>query len=127
MGKRVLAAAMAAAMAVSVMAGCSGNTSGSGAASGASQASAALQSADGDNQIAVWGWDKNFNGYAMEQAAKLDPDVKVNFVEMSKADCLKKIHTVLASNVKDDLPDVVFISDLNAQGYLMSYPGAFGK
>jgi lactose/L-arabinose transport system substrate-binding protein len=127
MKKRVLAAAMAVTMAVSMLAGCSGNStsSGSSKASGNSQTSAGSQTSNGDNQITVWGWDKNFNGYAMSEAAKLDSEVKVNFVEMSKADCLKKIHTVLASNVKEDLPDVVFISDLNAQGYLMSYPGAF--
>ncbi len=58
------------------------------------------------------------------QTAWID-NVKVNFVEMAKADCLQKIHTVLASGVTDDLPDIVLISDLNAQGYLMSYPDAF--
>ena len=62
---------------------------------------------------------------AMEVADSLDDNVKVNFVEMAKADCLQKIHTVLASGVTDDLPDIVLISDLNAQGYLMSYPDAF--
>ena len=44
---------------------------------------------------------------------------------MAKADVLTKLHTVLASGVKEDLPDIVLISDLNAQGYLMSYPDAF--
>lgn len=78
-----------------------------------------------DKEITVWAWDQAFNGYAMEEAAKLYDGVKVNFVEMSKADALKKIHTVLASGVTKDLPDVVLISDLNAQGYLMSYPDAF--
>lgn len=126
MKKRILAIAMAAVMAGSALAGCSGNaSSSSGSSSKSSQAAAGSQTSNGDNQITVWAWDKNFNGYAMNEAEKLDPEVKVNFVEMSKADCLKKIHTILASNVKDDLPDIVFISDLNAQGYLMSYPDAF--
>lgn len=82
------------------------------------------------NELVVWGWDKNFNGYAMDQAKKIYEEqtgekVKIKFVEMAKADALKKLHTTLASGVKDDLPDIVLISDLNAQGYLMSYPDAF--
>lgn len=76
-------------------------------------------------EITVWAWDKTMNGTAMEKADELDDSVTVNFVEMGKADCLQKIHTILASGVTDDLPDVVLISDLNAQGYLMSYPDAF--
>lgn len=76
-------------------------------------------------EITVWAWDKGFNGTAMEEADKLYEGATINFVEMSKADCLQKIHTVLASGVTDDLPDVVLIGDLAAQGYLMSYPDAF--
>src|SRR5699024_10159083 len=80
---------------------------------------------DGGTEITVWAWDQAFNGFAMEEADKLDDSVTVNFVEMAKADCLQKIHTVLASGVTEDLPDIVCISDLNAQGYLMAYPDAF--
>lgn len=76
-------------------------------------------------ELTVWSWDKTMNGTTFEVADSLDDDVTVNFVEMSKADCLQKIHTVLASGVTDDLPDIVSISDLNAQGYLMSYPDEF--
>jgi len=76
-------------------------------------------------EITVWAWDSAFNGYAMEEADKLYDDAKINFVEMSKADCLQKLHTALASGVTDSLPDIVLIGDLSAQGYLMSYPGAF--
>ncbi len=78
-----------------------------------------------EKEITVWAWDKNFNGYALEEADKLYDGAKVNFVEMAKQDVLQKIHTVLASGVTEDLPDIVLISDLAAQGYLMSYPGAF--
>ncbi|KAF1299398.1 hypothetical protein BAU15_01755 [Enterococcus sp. JM4C] len=82
------------------------------------------------NELIVWGWDKSFNGYAMDQAKevykeKTGKDVEIKFVEMAKADALKKLHTALASGVTDSLPDVVLISDLNAQGYLLSYPDAF--
>ncbi len=76
--------------------------------------------------ITVWAWDSNFNGTAIAEASKIyGDDVTVKFVEMSKADCLKKIHTILASGVTKDLPEIVLISDLAVQGYLMSYPGAF--
>lgn len=78
-----------------------------------------------ETELTVWAWDKAFNGLALEEADKLYEGAKINFVEMAKADCLQKIHTVLASGVTDDLPDIVIISDLAAQGYLMSYPGAF--
>ncbi|MEN8906864.1 MAG: extracellular solute-binding protein, partial [Clostridiales bacterium] len=81
---------------------------------------------DDSKKITVWAWDESFNGLAMEKAQKIYGDsVKVNFVEMAKADCLKKIHTYLASGVTKDLPEIVAISDLAAQGYVMSYPGAF--
>ncbi|HJC92201.1 MAG TPA: extracellular solute-binding protein [Candidatus Mediterraneibacter excrementigallinarum] len=123
MKKKILASLLAGVMAASVLAGC-----GSGAASDSAaqdeQTSEAGKSED--NEITVWGWDKNMNGYALEEAQKVYGDgVKVNFVEMAKDDCLTKLHTVLASGVTDDLPDIVLISDLNAQGYLMSYPDAF--
>lgn len=123
MKKKILASLLAGVMAASVLTGC-----GSGAASDSAaqdeQTSEAGKSED--NEITVWGWDKNMNGYALEEAQKVYGDgVKINFVEMAKDDCLTKLHTVLASGVTDDLPDIVLISDLNAQGYLMSYPDAF--
>ena len=85
----------------------------------------AAETTDEPVELTVWSWDKTMNGTTFEVADSLDDNVTVNFVEMSKADCLQKIHTVLASGVTDDLPDIVSISDLNAQGYLMSYPDAF--
>ncbi|MFV0503132.1 MAG: ABC transporter substrate-binding protein [Lachnospirales bacterium] len=78
-----------------------------------------------EEEVTVWAWDKTFNGFAMEEADKIYNDADINFVEMGKADVLQKLHTVLASGVTDELPEVVAISDLNAQGYLMSYPGSF--
>lgn len=140
MKKKLAAVVMAAVMAASVLAGCGGQTGSEGeantAAEGTQEASEAAEAEDTSTEetdtaageeveITVWAWDKAFNGLAMEEADKLDDGVKVNFVEMSKADCLQKIHTVLASGVTEDLPDVVIISDLAAQGYLMSYPDAF--
>ena len=76
-------------------------------------------------ELTVWGWDASFNGIAMKEADQRYDGAKVNFVEMGKADCLQKIHTTLASGVTEDLPDIVIISDLAVQGYLMAYPNAF--
>lgn len=76
-------------------------------------------------EITVWGWDAGFNGLAIEEAAKLYDGATVKFEEMGKADALTKLHTTLASGVTDDLPEIVLISDLNVQGYIMSYPDAF--
>lgn len=115
MKKRVLSVLLAAAMMVTLLAGC-----------GSKDKSDSADSKSDSNTITVWGWDKNMNGYAMEQAQKAyGKDVKVKFVEMAKADALTKLHTVLGSGTKKDLPDIVLVSDLNAQGYLMSYPDAF--
>ena len=144
MKNRLVALIMTAMLAAGVLAGC--GSSGDGGSADAEKADAenqteapaetetvtdtadiGAQTASGEEtEITVWAWDAAFNGYALEEAQKVyDGNVKVNFVEMAKADCLQKIHTTLASGVTDDLPDVVLISDLNAPGYLMSYPGAF--
>lgn len=80
---------------------------------------------EGPAKLTVWGWDSSFNGYAMEEADKLDDSVEVEFVEMGKAAALQKLHTILASGATDNLPDIVLISDLHVKGYLMSYPDAF--
>lgn len=149
MKKRTAALAMSLLMAAGLMSGCngSGNNGDTGSTAPPAQTQADTQSAQTkdtsaadtsapaapssesaggeEKEITIWGWDKSFNGYALEQADQLFDGAKVNFVEMGKADVLKKIHTVLASGVTEDLPDAVLISDLAAQGYLMSYPGAF--
>lgn len=114
--KKILCGALIASMAIGLI-GCSGST---GKQKGESEHES------GDHSITVWAWDKNMNGASIEEAKKLyGDDIEVNFVEMGKADVLTKLHTVLASGVTEDLPDIVLISDLNAKGYLMSYPDSF--
>lgn len=143
MKRKWMAMALTAAMAAGMLAGCgssSSETAGSSAtaadtqtstqASSETQAQTTAESTESGDagspvELTVWSWDKNFNGAAFEEADKLDDNVTINFVEMAKADCLQKIQTVLASGSTEGLPDIVTISDLNAQGYLMSYPGAF--
>jgi lactose/L-arabinose transport system substrate-binding protein len=134
MKKRGLAIVLAIMMMTAMTAGCSSKKSDTAAET--PQTTVTDENTQTDNngsdtadleekEITVWGWDKNFNGYALEEADKLYDGAKVNFVEMAKADALQKLHTVLASGVTDELPDIVLISDLAAQGYLMSYPEAF--
>lgn len=151
MKRNWMAIGLTATMAAGLLAGCGSSDSGSSAATTAATSAATAEtsssaqtesteentgstentestesSSSGDSvELTVWSWDKNFNGVAFEEADKLDDDVTINFVEMSKADCLQKIQTVLASGSTEGLPDIVTISDLNAQGYLMSYPDAF--
>lgn len=144
MKKRLVALMMMAVLAVGTVTGCGSDGTGGSTdtektdavnqeetgTDSEAPADAAKDEAEPDSgeetEITVWAWDASFNGYALEEAQKVyDGNIKVNFVEMAKADCLQKIHTTLASGVTDDLPDVVLISDLNAPGYLMSYPGAF--
>lgn len=131
--KKSLSVLVCAAMGISVLTGCAGTNqqnipAKADTADNTESSSSAKDSgsgSDGSTELTVWSWDKTFNGAAFSEADKLDDSVTVNFVEMNKADCLKKINTILASGSTDGLPDIVTISDLNAQGYLMSYPDAF--
>ena len=79
--------------------------------------------------ITVWAWDPNFNIAIMNEAASryqaTHPNVTVQVVEMAKADVEQKLHTVLAAQTGEGLPDIVLIEDYNAQKYLSSYPGQF--
>ncbi len=135
MKKKIIATLLASAMVCGLFTGCGSSNTASTAESSAEESTEEATEegteetsdvASGEaTTITVWGWDQSFNGISFEEADKLDDSVNVEFVEMAKADCLEKIHTVLASGVSDDLPDIVIISDAAAQGYLMSYPGAF--
>jgi lactose/L-arabinose transport system substrate-binding protein len=86
-------------------------------------------STGGSKQVTIWAWDPNFNIAIMEEAKqrylKLVPDAEITVVDIAKGDLEQKLHTMLASGVKDGLPDIVLIEDYNAQKYLQSYPGSF--
>ena len=137
MKKKMLAVILTLTMVVSLLGGCgskNGKEDGDKKGTTPTSGAAATEAPKGDDsqaeqaepvELTVWGWDASFNGLALQEADKLNDGATVNFVEMAKGDCLQKIHTVLASGVTDDLPDIVIISDLVAPGYLMSYPGAF--
>ncbi len=128
MKKKILSLILTAVMIVSVCGGCSNS---SNEKEQPEEASAVVTNpAEATDQaepveLTAWGWDASFNGLALQEADALYDGATINFVEMAKADCLQKIHTALASGETDGLPDIVIIGDLSAQGYLMSYPGAF--
>ena len=55
----------------------------------------------------------------------INPDVKIDIVEMAKADVEQKLNTILAAKTTEGLPEIVLIEDYNAQKYLQYYPGSF--
>jgi len=90
---------------------------------------ATIITAANESKITVWAWDPNFNIPVMDEAKarynKIHPNVEIEIVEMAKADVEQKLNTVLASGMREGLPDIVLIEDYNAQKYLQAYPGAF--
>jgi lactose/L-arabinose transport system substrate-binding protein len=82
-------------------------------------------------EVKVWAWDPNFNVAIMEKAAAdfeaQNEGVDIQVIDYAKADIEQKLHTMLASRVTSELPDIVLIEDYNAQKYLQSYPGSFEK
>ncbi|MFZ5352338.1 MAG: ABC transporter substrate-binding protein [Bacillota bacterium] len=86
-------------------------------------------SAGNSGKITIWAWDPNFNIAIMNEAKaryqKDNPNVEIEIVDIAKGDLEQKLHTNLASGVKEGLPDIVLIEDYNAQKYLQSYPGSF--
>jgi len=100
-----------------------------GGDAGKSQTDAGKAAAEKSGKITIWAWDPNFNIPIMEEAkqryVKDNPKVEIEIVDIAKADLEQKLHTNLASGVKDGLPDITLIEDYNAQKYLQSYPGSF--
>jgi lactose/L-arabinose transport system substrate-binding protein len=80
-------------------------------------------------KITIWAWDPNFNIAVMKEAKaryqKANPNAQVDVVEMAKGDLEQKFQTMLASGVKEGLPDIVLIEDYGAQKYLQAYQGSF--
>ncbi len=63
-----------------------------------------------DNTITVWCWDKTFNIFAMEEAAKIyqkdHQDVKIDIVEVGDVDVQSRLTTAGTSGDLSTLPDV---------------------
>lgn len=81
----------------------------------------------GDGVITIWGT-PDFDIPIFEEAASIyqedNPDVQFEFVA-SPDDVGQVIHTSLASNTVEGLPDILSLQDQEAQIYLESYPDAF--
>jgi len=130
--KRLLSSVIALAMVFSLTA-CGGNTGittpTTSTPSTVAQSSVAPTAVAKSGKVTVWAWDPKFNVAIMKVAGatytKDNPNVQVEVTEMAKADLEQKLHTMLASGVKEGLPEITLIEDYNSQKYLQSYPGAF--
>lgn len=84
---------------------------------------------NGDNKLTVWCWDKAFNCYAMEEAAKIyqkdHPDFKLEVVETPWEDVQTKLTTAATAGDYSTLPDIMLIQDNAFQKSVLSYPDAF--
>ncbi len=86
-------------------------------------------SALAETTLTIWCWDPAFNIYAMQEAAKIyeaeNPDVKIEIVETSSADCETKQTVALSSNQLDTLPDIILMQDNSGRKFLNTFPGAY--
>lgn len=85
---------------------------------------------EGDSgEITVWTWDPQFNIRAVEMAEEAyqeeNPDFSVDVIENAQDDIVQSLNTNLSSGVTTGLPNIVFIEDYRAPGFLNSYPDAF--
>ena len=112
MRKKIVAILLAATMAIGITA--CGNQS---------------ESNKDDNTITVWCWDKTFNIFAMEEAAKIyqedHQDVKIDIVEVGDVDVQSRLTTAGISGDLSTLPDVFLMLDQSFQKNVISYPDIF--
>lgn len=98
MRKKIVAILLAATMAIGITA--CGNQS---------------ESNKDDNTITVWCWDKTFNIFAMEEAAKIyqedHQDVKIDIVEVGDVDVQSRLTTAGTSGDLSTLPDIFLLQD----------------
>ena len=82
-----------------------------------------------DNTITVWCWDKTFNIFAMEEAAKIyqedHQDVKIDIVEVGDVDVQSRLTTAGTSGDLSTLPDIFLLQDQAFQKNVLSYPDVF--
>lgn len=79
--------------------------------------------------LTIWAWDPNYNIIALETAKEIflrdNPDVHIEIVTMARNDLEQSLSVNLASGTAVGLPDIVLVEHLNAEQYIMSFPGAF--
>lgn len=77
-----------------------------------------------DNTITVWCWDKTFNIFAMEEAAKIyqedHQDVKIDIVEVGDVDVQSRLTTAGTSGDLSTLPDIFLMQDHAFQKNVLS-------
>ena len=87
-----------------------------------------FEAAEGDG-ITVWTWDPYFNVKALEIAEGYyledNPDFNLNIIENAQEDIYQRLNTSLSSGVTKGLPNIVFIEDGRAAGYLNAYEEYF--
>lgn len=83
---------------------------------------------ESDGVLTIWSWDPNGNIPILQNASdiytSINPDVQIDIVEQPN-DADQVLHTSLASNTTEGLPDIVMLEDQGASIFLESYPGAF--
>ena len=139
MKRKALSIFLASAMSLSLLAGCGSAAETAPAATDAGQAEApaateaapaADVSSEGEHELSVYAWDKNFNIPALEAAEKayqtVDPDFKLNIVEQSASSDVENAITLAASSGDySQLPDIVLFQDHYIQNYVTNYPDAW--
>ena len=105
MKKKILSVVLAATMSIALFAGCgsSSKKSGSGDSSKSdSKATAVDTSKEGEHELSVYAWDKNFNIPALEAAEKAyqkkDPEFKLNIIEQSQSSDVENAITLAGSS-----------------------------
>ena len=147
MNRKAISLMLASAMSVSMLAGCGSTaaetTTGTDAApaetaeapaetqaEAPAETASADVSAEGDHELSVYDWDKNFNIPALEAAAEayktVDPDFSLNIVEQSASSDVENAITLAASSGDySQLPDIVLFQDHYIQNYVTNYPDAW--
>ena len=123
MKKKVLGMFLVATMAASVLAGCGGK------AEDKSEAKKDDTAAAQEETLTVWGWDPNFNVYAMEQAEKMyqkdHPDFKLDIQEKVYSDIETALITAAEADDYSTLPDIFLMQDYSFHKNVANYPGIF--
>ncbi len=142
MKRKALSIFLASAMSLSLLAGCGGAADTASTTTDAGQAEAPAADAgteaaptadvasEGEHELSVYAWDKNFNIPALEAAEKayqtVDPEFKLNIVEQSASSDVENAITLAASSGDySQLPDIVLFQDHYIQNYVTNYPDAW--
>ena len=117
MKKKVLSIFLVMTLVLTMLTGCGGGKE------------ASPEKAANPNKLTVWAWDKAFNIYAMEEAAKIyqadHPEFELEIAEVGWNDVQTKLGTIVGSGNYDQLPDICLMQDFAYQKYVITYPDLF--